>query len=132
MRSWLLIVGGMLLIATGIAHALAAWPPLRRSLESYACPGELIGAVAAGWTFGSVAMITFGFLVLCDGWRLRSGNRVAIASASTVGAAFLAFGVMSWMMVNLRPHYLVYVGLGLLVGLPCLIHSQVVERREAG
>jgi small-conductance mechanosensitive channel len=132
MRSRLLILGGLLLIATGIAHALVAWPLMRRALESYDCPDELIGDLAAGWTFGSVALITFGFLVVCDGWRARSGQRVAIASSTTIGAALVAFGVMSWMMVNLRPHFLAYVGLGLLVGLPCLIHSHVVERRQAG
>jgi hypothetical protein len=129
MRSWLLIVGGLLLVATGLAHALAAWPPLRRSLESYECPGELIGAVAAGWTFGSVALLTFGFLVACDGWRLRRGQRVVVASSSTIGAAVLTFGVMAWMMVDLRPHYLTFVALGLLVGLPCLARS--AEHREA-
>jgi len=123
MRSWLLIVGGLLLGAGAFVHAFAGWPPLRGALESHGCTSNLIGAVGAGWVFGSVAMLTFGFLVLCDGVRLRQGARVCVASSPAIGAAYLAFGATAWLLRDLNPHFLSFVLAGLFIGLPCLVRA---------
>jgi hypothetical protein len=120
MRSGLLILGGVLLVLSAFAHAFAGWPPLRAALESHGCSGELIGALGAGWTFGSVSMLTFGALVLCDGIRLRRGALVSVAAAPAVGAAYVAFGATAWLLRDLNPHFLLFVLTGLLIGLPCM------------
>lgn len=131
MRSWLLMVGGLLLVAGAFAHAFAGWPPLRRALESHGCTSGLVGAVGTGWIFGSVAMLTFGFLVLCDGMRLRRGAQVSVASSPAIGAAYVAFGATAWLMRDLRPHFLAFVLAGLIIGLPCILRSARTRVRGA-
>jgi hypothetical protein len=123
MRSAFLILGGVLLIAGAFVHAFAGWPPLRGALESHGCTVGLIGAVAATWTFGSVAMLTFGFLILCDGMRLLRGSRVTVAAAPAIGAACLCFGAVAWLLRDLDPTFLVFVLIGLVIGLPCLVRT---------
>jgi hypothetical protein len=130
MRSGLLILGGVLLVAGAFVHAFAGWPPLRGALESHGCTAGLIGAVAATWTFGSVAMLTFGFLILCDGMRMLRGTQVTIASAPAIGAACLCFGAVAWLLRDLDPTFLVFVLIGLVIGLPCLVRT--ARRAAAG
>jgi hypothetical protein len=133
MRSGLLILAGALLVLGAFAHAFLGWPPLRKALESHGCTLELIGAVAAGWTFGGVAMLTFGVLVICDGYRLLRGAVVSVASAPAVGAAYLAFGATAWLLRDLHPHFLLFVLTGFLVVLPCWArrHAARRARRDA-
>jgi len=130
MRTWLLIVGGVLLVAGACLHAFVGWPPLRGALESHGCTPGLIGAVGASWTFGSVAMLTFGFLVLCDGMRLRRGAVVSVASAPAVAAAYVCFGAVAWLLRELNPQFLIFVAAGLVIGLPCLVRSATVRRAD--
>jgi hypothetical protein len=123
-----LIGGGLLLLVGAFVHAFAGWPPLRGALESHGCTPGLVGVVAAAWTFGSVAMLTFGFLVLCDGMRLRRGARVSVASAPAIAAAYLCFGVVAWLLRDLDPHFLAFVLAGLVIGLPCALRGAAAAR----
>ena len=128
MRSGLLILGGLLLIVGACVHAFVGWPPLRGTLESHGCTSGVVGTVAAAWTFGSVAMLTFGFLVLCDGMRLRRDVRVTVAAAPSIAAAYLCFGAVAWLLRDLNPHFLAFVLAGLVIGLPCALKGAASDR----
>jgi hypothetical protein len=115
-----MIVGGLLIAASSFAHAFAGWPPLREALVATGVGADLLGALAAGWIFGSVAMLVLGLLAALDGARLRAGTATSLAAARLVGLAYLAFGLAAYVARDLNPHFLGFVALGLLVGLPAL------------
>jgi len=120
--AWLLpIVGGFLLLSS-LAHALLGWPPIRAELEQAGVDGNLIGAIAVGWYFGSVAMAAFGVIVLLS-WR-EMGHQTGMgrAAAATVSVTYLVFGVLALLLRSLNPHFIIaFVLPGLLLGAPVVL-----------
>ncbi len=120
MRSTVVIVAGIVMLLSSLAHAFAGWPAMRAALGETGAPADLTAALAAGWTFGSVAMATFGVVVVLCGLRLRRGDRSGVATVRVVAAAWFLFGVATFVLRDFNPHFLLFVATGILAGGPVL------------
>lgn len=112
MKRPLTTLGGVLLLLAGAAHGLLGWPAMSQALEEQGVLANLRGALAVGWSFGTVSMLTFGAILLIaardrEPWS-TSTRRALLAIAS----AYLAFGVVALAYRNLNPHFLGFVVLG--------------------
>jgi hypothetical protein len=112
MRAWLAMFGALVLFASAAAHGLIGWPMLRAELSKAAVDRETIGALGVGWIWGSVAMLTFGCIAACAGWSMLRGRRDGVVAARIVGVAYVAFGVITFVLQDMNPHFLVFVGTG--------------------
>ena len=121
MRIWLLFVGGILLVASAGAHAFAGWPPQRDMLVQAGTDAELVAGLTLGWYFGSVAMLAFGVVVLRDAWLLKRNPAHAPGAAAIIGVGYLAFGMRALFYRGFNPHFLGFVAIGLVIGIPALL-----------
>lgn len=122
--AWLLPVIGALLLLSSFAHAFLGWPPIRGELEQNGVARELVGAIAVGWYFGSVAMAVFGMLVfLC--WREMSHQEsMGRAAAGLLSVTYLLFGVLAFLLRSFNPHFLIAFALpGLILGVPVVLST---------
>ena len=106
------IVAGALILLSALAHAFLGWPAMAAALTAAGAGAELSGALAVGWTFGSMAMAVFGLIVL----------KIALSNAERGAVRFIAFGYLvfglaAWLERDLNPHFLLFVGTGVLLAL---------------
>jgi hypothetical protein len=120
MRHALVLAAGALMEVSSIAHAGLGWPMMARALRDAGLDADLTGALAAGWIFGSVAMLGFGGIVLQAGVRMRRGDPSGIPAVRIIAAAYVLFGAGAFVLRDFNPHFLLFVGTGLLAGLPLL------------
>jgi hypothetical protein len=114
------LIGGILLLLSSLAHAFVGWPLLRQTLETAGNAPDTIGATAAGWLFGSVAMAAFGVIVTIVAVGTLKGKRPTTMPAAVIAAAYLLFGVTAFIARDLNPHFLLFVATGVLVGVLAL------------
>ena len=121
------VVSGILMILGGIAHGLAGWPAMAKALSEQGIDSDLAGALAVGWSFGSIAMLSMGVTVLLSLRALRRGVRDALGIALTAGLAYVVFGLGAFAYRFPNPHFLFFVAVGIVL---CL--SLVGCSRAAG
>lgn len=85
MRGFFVLLAGIFMMLSAIAHGGFGWPPLRGRLSSAGVGEDLVGALAAGWFFGSAAMAAFGAVVLTSGLRLRRGDLSGVFAVLWIG-----------------------------------------------
>src|SRR5262245_50407241 len=101
-----MLVTGALLVAGGLAHALAGWPAVRQELVDARVDGELFSDVRVGWLYGSAAMLTFGALTLMASRALGSGSLTAVHVVWPISAIYLLFGTAAYLATSFAPHFL--------------------------
>ncbi|MBM4385614.1 MAG: hypothetical protein FJ091_19875 [Deltaproteobacteria bacterium] len=107
-----LLVLGLVTAAGAIPHAIGGWPPAAVALGTAGVDPDLIGGIAAGWYFGSAAMLAFGAIVVLA-WRdARAGGDFGWRAALAVAATYLAFGLGALAVRGVRPHFLGFVAIG--------------------
>jgi hypothetical protein len=120
MRGILVLLAGVLMMLSSVAHALLGWPAMRSDLQKAGAGPDLTAGLAAGWYFGSVAMLTFGVITLICGLRLRRGDSSGALPVQVIGAGYVLFGLVAGLARNFNPHFLAFIVIGLLAGLPAL------------
>lgn len=120
MKGVLVIVAGVLMILSSVAHAVLGWAAMRQELQAAGAPLGLVGGLSVGWHFGSVAMATFGLILILCGSRLRRHDRSALAPVRVIAAAYVLFGLAAYFARHFNSHFLIFVALGALAGLPVL------------
>ena len=118
MKTIPILLAGALMVLSSAAHAFLGWPPLRGDLKSAGVAEDLVGALAVGWYFGSVAMLTLGAITLRSGLMLRGGDHSGVTPVRIIAACYLAFGFVTFVSRNFNPHFLVFIVTGLLAGIP--------------
>jgi hypothetical protein len=90
LRTILVVAAGLVLIASSAAHSLLGWPRLLARLTAENAPLDLISALAMGWHFAGVAMLTLGLLAiwLASVAQQSVGVRVPVG---LIGIAYLGF-----------------------------------------
>lgn len=116
-RASILMSGGVVLLLSAVAHAFG-WSQLRLELAKAGVAAEIAGALAAGWYFGSVAMLAFGLIVVNQARRLLRGDAVSLWPSLVIGASYLAFGTVAFVARDFNPFFLLFIVTGLLVGAP--------------
>jgi len=114
-RAGIGIAAGALLALSSLAHAFLGWPALRPALQAAQVDERLIGALAVGWYFGSVAMLVFGVIVLQAALRAARGHQVETAPVRAIAVAYVLFGLTAFVCRGLNPHFLFFVACGALV-----------------
>jgi hypothetical protein len=115
-----LFVSGLLMIAAAAAHATAGATGLRAALaEAGAGPGLVLDAIA-GWYLGSATMATLGTIVVMAARRWRQGDPSALSYALAVSLCYVAFGAAAFVASGWHVHFLGFIVLGLLAGVPAL------------
>lgn len=110
------IAAGAVLVLSALAHAFLGWPALHPALAASGVDESLIGAIAVGWYFGSVAMAVFGLIVLVMAVKLLRGRTVDMAPVAVMALGYLGFGLAAFLARDLNPHFLLFIGTGLLLG----------------
>ena len=108
-------IGGILLVASSLAHTLLGLPPLRASLRQVGADRDLMETVTVGWLFGSVAMLSFGLILLIRSVRLTRGKTVESAPSLIIGICYVLFGLTAFLSTGLNPHFLGFILIGVLV-----------------
>lgn len=112
-RAYLGVATGAVLVVSSLAHAFLGWPSLRPALDTGGVDANVIGAMAIGWYFGSVAMAAFGAIVLVWAVKLRRGQAVDMAPVWIMALAYVLFGFVAFLARDLNPHF---IATGLLLG----------------
>ena len=121
MRTWMLWIGGILLVACSGAHAFAGWPAQHQLLLQGGNDADLIHGLAIGWYFGSLAMLAFGVVVLRDARALGRDPAHVTGAAAIVGIAYAAFGLWALFYKGFNPHFIGFIVIGLLIAIPALL-----------
>lgn len=100
--------------ASTFAHSGIGWPDLHGQLQQLEAPHDLIGALWAGWFFGSVAFAVYALLLGSAILRLMRGDRQAFWEIVIIGGGFLAFGLIGFVVRDYQLHFLAFVGAGTL------------------
>lgn len=106
---WIL---GILLILSALAHALVGWPELRAELSGAGAGEELVGALAVGWFFGSMAMLVFGLIVLRIMVRRADPDPLRF-----IAVGYLVFGVVAFVARGFETQFLLLIIMGLLLAI---------------
>ena len=120
MRGILVLLAGAAMALSSAAHSLGGWPPLRSALETAGAPQALEQALATGWYFGSVSMLTFGVILILCGLRMKRGDASLVAASRAIAACYVVFGVAAFLTHHFNPHFLAFIIPGLLAGVPVL------------
>jgi hypothetical protein len=120
MRSILLMVAGVFMMLSALAHTVLGWSLMRRELIGAGAGDELIEGLGAGWHFGGAAMAAFGLIVLNAGLRLRRLDGSGVVSARVIGACYVMFGLLFFFLRHFNVHFLLFVGTGVLTLAPVL------------
>jgi hypothetical protein len=104
------LVVGVVLLASALAHAFLGWPAMSAALAEIGAGEELVGALAVGWYFGSVAMLVFGLMV----FRIAA-RRADPDPARFIAVGYLVFGGTAWLVRDHNPHFLLFIATGLLL-----------------
>lgn len=113
-RLCVLATGGVLLLLAGIAHAFG-FAQFDDGLAHVVA--DVRAGLHVGWLWGSATFGALGLGVLWAALRWRAGHdpRPAVLPAAL---ALVTFGTAAFVARDLNPHFLGFVGLGLLVGGP--------------
>lgn len=87
-------VGGILMLASSVPHALLGWPASADKLLASGVDPDLVAGLAVGWYFGSAAMLAMGGVVLLAAISYRSFNP-PLFSFAVIGALLLLSSVMA-------------------------------------
>jgi len=115
LRTGLGLLTGMVLLLSAAAHATLGWPAMRGALDATGAPEDLVGALAAGWYFGSVAMAVFGAIALLATLRSARAEDPAPGIVFAIATGYLSFGTVAFIVRGLNPHFLLFVATGLLL-----------------
>lgn len=118
MRSVVLMVAGMLMVLSSAAHGMLGWPAMRQALLQAGAGADLVGALAAGWHFGTASMAAFGVIVITAAARLRRGDLSGAIFVKAVAACYVIFGAATFVARAYNPHFLLFVVTGVVAWLP--------------
>jgi hypothetical protein len=93
---------------------------MRAELVKAQAPADLVGALAAGWLFGSAAMAAFGTIVLVAAIRLRRGDASGTFALRAIGACYFTFGLIAFVAQGYEWFFLNFTAAGLLAGAPVI------------
>jgi Na+/proline symporter len=107
-----MLAAGLLLMMSSLAHSFLGWPQIRPELVAAGVPDDLVGALAAGWHFGGVAMVAFAAIVLMAWRRARRGDVAGLEAVGVVAAAYIVFGTTAFVLRSFAPFFLVFIAPG--------------------
>lgn len=109
------IVGGLLLLLSSAAHAFLGWPAVSAAIKTTNATAELTTDLMVGWMFGSVAMLTFGLIVLLFGLRLWRGCEADRRPVMVIAACYFGFGLAAFAWTHYDPHFVGFMVIGAIV-----------------
>jgi len=109
------LIAGALMIVSSFAHSVLGWKALSEQLRVSQAPADLVQALGLGWTFGGVAMLAFGLIVVASFRRQLRQDPVSTTPAHVIGAAYVAFGAGALWVTAFDPFFLIFLVPGLLV-----------------
>jgi hypothetical protein len=118
MRSVVLMIAGTLMVLSAAAHGMLGWPAMRQALLQTGAGADLVGALGAGWHFGTASMAAFGAIVIVSASRLRRGDPSGAVFVKAVAACYVIFGTATFVVRGYNPHFLLFVLTGVLAWLP--------------
>jgi len=102
------------------AHGALGWPGLATALHEVNAPPDLVTSLAIGWYLGMAAMLAFGLIVFVAGRRLWQGDHTAATYVWPIAAVYLLFGLGALFATAFNPFFMLFVGTGVLTGLPLI------------
>lgn len=120
-RTGSLAAAGVLMLLSAGAHGMIGWPAMSEGLKQVHAPADLAGGLAAGWHWGSVAMLAFGLIVLAAALRLRRGDTSLNGPVMVIAACYILFGLAAYVARDHEPFFFLFVATGLLAGLPVAV-----------
>jgi hypothetical protein len=110
------VVGAILLIVAGLAHAFG-FAQFEAGLAGV--DPETRAGLHAGWLWGSATFIALGVITFgaAHGWSRGLDPRPAVVPTAV---ALLVFGSVGFVARGMNLHFLGFVALGALLGLPMI------------
>jgi hypothetical protein len=115
-----------LLILGAIAHGVFGLPAIHQQMRDSGIPRDtaLWIDATAGWLFGSMSMLTFGFIVAAVARVLSDRHGIVIFPVMAIGVGYLAFGAGCLAGIHWSPHFVGFAILGTLL----LVWSMAARR----
>lgn len=119
-----ILAAGVVMVLGGFAHGFLGWPAMAEALAPYSVESNVVAALGVGWSFGSVAMLALGTIVLAGLPALRRGERFARQAALVAGLAYLLFGTGAFVYRDFKPHFLFFILVGLVLTVSVLAYPR--------
>ncbi len=120
LRSICLYLAGIVMVLSAGAHGALGWPGLATALHEVNAPPDLVTGLAIGWYFGTATMVALGLIVFVAARRLWQGDKTAATYVWQIAAVYLLFGLGALFATSFNPFFLLFVGIGVLTGLPLI------------
>ena len=108
------------MLLSALFHSLGGWPAMKAELAKVQAPADVVGALGAGWFFGSAAMAAFGIVVIVAAVRMRRGDGSGAFALRTIGACYFVFGLIVFVAQGYEWFFLNFSVAGLLAGAPVI------------
>lgn len=93
MRNVLGFVGGALVLVSSAAHTFGGSQGIIPELAKTNGAADLVAGLAAGWYFGSAAMLIIGVTVVLQFLEVRRNPSASLRATQVTGLVYLAFGL---------------------------------------
>ena len=113
------LTGGLVMIASSGVHSILGWKGLDAALRAALAPADLIEALSFGWSFGGVAMLAFGLIVVASFWRRMKGADAPLFATTVIGATYVLFGGGALVVSKFDPFFTVFLVPGVMVLIGC-------------
>jgi hypothetical protein len=108
------VLGGVLMILSGLVHSSIGWRELRKAFTKANVPNDLVVGLAVPWHFAGLAMVTFGALAILMLLRNRD-DRAAMLVPLVIAGAYIVFGAIGLAAIKVDPTFLMFLVPGALL-----------------
>jgi len=91
-RSWLGLVGGVLILLSSAAHSILGWSGIHGQLLAAGVGTDLVDGLRIGWQFGGIAMVAFGVIAILTCVARLRGRAAPAIPLVVIGIAYSLFG----------------------------------------
>lgn len=119
-----ILVGGLLLFLTSIAHFFLGYPNINNVLEAENSGAEVTHLLKVIWIFSSIAMALCGIWGMFIGISIRKNLRYTKKQALSLGSGIAFFGLYGFMSPFPNIHLGIFLIIGLLILIPALFLSK--------
>jgi hypothetical protein len=119
MKSILMLVSGVLCIAGGLLHG-SGLRVIHGEMVKASASGDLTRVLDLAWVFMSMAILTFGAILLTYGLQMRKKSYGGRAPAAWVAACLTLFSGGAIILLGYNSHFLYFLIVGVVAAFACV------------
>lgn len=109
------VLGGILLLLSGLAHSAIGWAKLRQVLAPTNIPVDVSAGLAVPWHLAGMGMIFGGILGILTFTLLRNAKTEMFIVQTILAVCYIGFGIWGLAFVKLDPGFAIFMLPGILI-----------------